>query len=269
MSEFEDLISKVPVESLIYHGKSNAFSSWLVARGEINIAERLIPFNTEDPQVAVRIREICMDIFADVREKKNRGRIINFDPNLVSGNRHIIMMGRGSLGGKGRGLAFICNMMENMDMKSLLPGINVRMPATSIIGATEFDNFLESNHLYDIAYHQSDYNLVREAFLSAQLNVTVKERLLQYIQRMKTPLAVRSSGLFEDSLIRPFSGVYSTYLIPNNHPDENVRLEQLITAVKLVYASVFTEDARSYFQAINYMIEEEKNGCNHPTGCGT
>lgn len=258
LHEFEDLIAKVPVESLEYHGKTNAFSSWLVARGEINIAERLIPFKTDEFANIGKIREICLNIFADVREKKNRGRIINFDPLMVTGNRYIVMMGRGSLGGKGRGLAFICNMMENIDMKALLPGINVRMPATSIIGATEFDNFLESNNLYDIAYHQSDYNLIREAFLAAEINETVEERLLQYIQLTKQPLAVRSSGLFEDSLIRPFSGVYSTYLIPNNHPDEQVRFDQLVTAVKLVYASVFTEDARSYFQAINYKIEEEK-----------
>jgi hypothetical protein len=258
LHEFEDLISKVPVESLVYHGRTNAFSSWLVARGEINIAERLIPFKTEEFSDAAKIREVCLNIFADVREKKNRGRIINFDPLMLTGNRYIVMMGRGSLGGKGRGLAFICNMMENIDMKSLLPGINIRMPATSIIGATEFDIFLESNNLYDIAYHQTDYSQIRDAFLTAEINETVKERLLQYIQLQKQPLAVRSSGLFEDSLIRPFSGVYSTYLIPNNHPDENVRFEQLVTAVKLVYSSVFTEDARSYFQAINYKIEEEK-----------
>jgi hypothetical protein len=258
LHEFEDILAKVPIESLHYHGRTNAFSSWLVARGEINIAERLIPFKTEDFSDPELIREICLNTFADIREKKNRGRIINFDPLMLTGNRYVVMMGRGSLGGKGRGLAFICNMMENIDMKSLLPGINIRMPATSIIGATEFDNFLESNNLYDIAYHQTDYNRIREAFLAAELNDTVKERLYQYIVLQKQPLAVRSSGLFEDSLIRPFSGVYSTYLIPNNHPDENVRFEQLVTAIKLVYSSVFTEDARSYFQAINYKIEEEK-----------
>jgi hypothetical protein len=258
LHEFEDILAKVPIESLLYHSRTNAFSSWLVARGEINIAERLIPFKTEDFPDPELIREICLNTFADIREKKNRGRIINFDPLMLTGNRYVVMMGRGSLGGKGRGLAFICNMMENIDMKSFLPGINIRMPATSIIGATEFDNFLESNNLYDIAYHQTDYNRIREAFLAAELNESVKERLFQYIQLQKQPLAVRSSGLFEDSLIRPFSGVYSTYLIPNNHPDENVRFEQLLTAIKLVYSSVFTDDARSYFQAINYKIEEEK-----------
>lgn len=258
LHEFEELVKIVPVESLVYHGRSNDFSTWLMARGEINIAERLIPYKTEEFDDPAKIREICLRIFDDVHEKRNRGRIINFDPLLVNGNRYIVRLGRGSLGGKGRGLAFMCNMMENIDMKALLPGINIRMPATAIIGAIEFDKFLEANDLYDVAYHQTDFKKVNDAFLSASLSSTLKERLLQYVRQVKTPLAVRSSGLFEDSLLRPFSGVYSTYLIPNSHPDENVRFEQLRTAVKLVYASVFSDDARAYFNAINYKIEEEK-----------
>jgi len=258
LHEFEELVKIVPVESLVYHGRSNDFSTWLMARGEINIAERLIPYKTEEFDDPAKIREICLRIFDDVHEKRNRGRIINFDPLLVNGNRYIVRLGRGSLGGKGRGLAFMCNMMENIDMKALLPGINIRMPATAIIGAIEFDKFLEANDLYDVAYHQTDFKKVNDAFLKASLSSTLKERLLKYVRQVKTPLAVRSSGLFEDSLLRPFSGVYSTYLIPNSHPDENVRFEQLRTAVKLVYASVFSDDARAYFNAINYKIEEEK-----------
>ena len=258
LHEFEELIMHVPAESLVYHGKSNDFSTWLMARGEINIAERLIPYKTDEFDDPLKIRDIFLSIFADVHEKRNRGRIINFDPLLVSGNRYIVRMGRGSLGGKGRGLAFMCNMMENIDMKALIPGINIRMPATAVIGAIEFDKFLESNDLYDIAYHQTNFKKVNEAFLNASLSSTLKERLLQYVRQVNQPLAVRSSGLFEDSLLRPFSGVYSTFLIPNSHPDENVRFEQLRTAVKLVYASVFSDDARAYFNAINYKIEEEK-----------
>ena len=258
LHEFEELIRTVPVESLVYHGQSNDFSTWLVARGEINIAERLIPYKTEEFDDPSKIRDICLSVFADVHEKRNRGRIINFDPLLVNGNRYIVRMGRGSLGGKGRGLAFMSNMMENIDMKALIPGINIRMPATAVIGAIEFDKFLESNNLYDIAYHQTDFKKVNDAFLKATLSSTLKDRLLQYVRQVNQPLAVRSSGLFEDSLLRPFSGVYSTFLIPNNHPDENVRFDQLRTAVKLVYASVFSDDARAYFSAINYKIEEEK-----------
>ena len=143
-------------------------------------------------------------------------------------------------------------------MKALIPGINIRMPATTIIGAIEFDNFMEANNLFDVAYHQTDFALVNEQFLKANLSNTLNERLLQYVRQVNKPLAVRSSGLFEDSLLQPFSGVYSTYLIPNSHPDENVRFEQLRTAVKLVFASVFSDDARAYFNAVNYKIEEEK-----------
>ena len=258
LHEFETLVAEVPVESLVYHGRSNDFSTWLLARGEINIAERLIPYKTEDFDHPSKIRDICLSVFADVHEKRNRGRIINFDPALLNGSRYLVRMGLGSLGGKGRGLAFMCNLMENIDMKALIPGINIRMPSTAVIGVVEFDNFMETNNLYDIAYHQSDYRQVKGEFLKANLSDALKERLLQYVRQVNRPLAVRSSGLFEDSLLHPFSGVYSTYLIPNNHPDENVRFEQLRTAVKLVYASVFSDDARSYFNAINYKIEEEK-----------
>ncbi len=258
LHEFEKLLAEVPIESLFYHGKSNDFSTWLVARGEINIAERLIPYKTDDFDDPSKLRDICLSVFADVHEKRNRGRIINFDPTLLNGNRYIVRMGLGSLGGKGRGLAFMSNLVENIDMKALLPGINIRMPATAIIGAIEFDNFMEANNLFDVAYHQTDFNLVNEQFLNANLSSGLNERLFQYVQQINHPLAVRSSGLFEDSLLQPFSGVYSTYLIPNNHPDVNVRFEQLRTAVKLVYASVFSDEARAYFNAVNYKIEEEK-----------
>ena len=258
LHEFEELVSKVPMESLLYHGQANGFSTWLMARGEINMAERLIPYKAEDFDNTEKLRDLCLKVFADVREKKNRGRIVNFDSSLITGNRYIVRMGLGSLGGKGRGLAFMSNLLENIDMKTILNGINIRMPATAIIGAIEFDKFLESNDLFDIAFRSSDQEKIKNAFLAGDLSVSLKDKLMQYIQHIKEPLAIRSSGLFEDSLLQPFSGVYDTYLIPNNHPDSEIRFEQLMNAIKLIYASVFSNDARSYFQAINYKIEEEK-----------
>lgn len=258
LHEFEELVAKVPVESLVYHARRNAFSTWLMARGEINIAEALLPYRVEDFEEPSRIRDLCLTVFNKIREKKNRGQIVNFDPNLVQSNRYVLRLGRGSLGGKGRGLAFISSLIENIDLKKLIPGINIRLPSTAIIGSMEFDKFLEMNNLYDIAYHQKEYDVIRDNFLASELSITLKERLFQYVQRMKQPLAIRSSGLFEDSLLRPFSGVYATYLIPNNHEDVNVRFEQLMTAVKLIYSSIFTPDAQAYFEAINYKIEEEK-----------
>ncbi|MCK9410758.1 MAG: pyruvate, phosphate dikinase [Prolixibacteraceae bacterium] len=258
LHEFEELVAKVPMESLLFHARENGFSTWLMARGEINMAERLIPFKVEDFENPERLRDFILSVFSDVSEKKNRGRIVNFDASLITGNRYIVRMGLGSLGGKGRGLAFMSNLLENIDMKAILPGINIRMPATSIIGAIEFDKFLESNNLFGLAFHTADQEHIKEAFLAGDLGISMKDKLLQYIQQITQPLAVRSSGLFEDSLLQPFSGVYDTYLIPNNHPNPEIRFEQLQNAIKLIYASVFSNDARSYFQAINYKIEEEK-----------
>ncbi len=258
LHEFEELVAKIPMESLLYHARNNGFSTWLMARGEINMAERLIPYKAEDFENTEKLRDFCLSVFTDVREKKNRGRIINFDSTLIAGNRYIVRMGLGSLGGKGRGLAFMSNLLENIDMKTILKGINIRMPATSIIGAIEFDKFLESNDLFGLAFHSTDQEKIKTAFLAGNLSISLKDKLMQYVQHEPAPLAIRSSGLFEDSLLHPFSGVYDTYLIPNNHPDPEVRFDQLCNAIKLIYASVFSNDARSYFQAINYKIEEEK-----------
>ncbi|MCX6221563.1 MAG: pyruvate, phosphate dikinase [Bacteroidia bacterium] len=258
LHEFEALVAKVPMESLLFHARENGFSTWLMARGEINMAERLIPYKVEDFEDTARLRDFIISVFSDVSEKKNRGRIVNFDASLIAGNRYIVRMGLGSLGGKGRGLAFMSNLLENIDMKAILPGINIRMPATSIIGAIEFDKFLESNNLFELAFHTADQERIKDAFLAGDLGISLKDKLMQYIHQIGQPLAVRSSGLFEDSLLQPFSGVYDTYLIPNNHPDPEIRFEQLQNAIKLIYASVFSNDARSYFQAINYKIEEEK-----------
>lgn len=258
LEEFESYLKIVPEESLVYHGSKNDFSSWMMARGEIKIAERLIPFKIENFQDPSRIREVCLAIFRDVKEKKNRGRVIRFDPELIYGNRWLLLMGNGSLGGKGRGLAFISHLIANIDMKVLLPGINIRMPATVIIGASEFDRFIQHNNLYEFAYHKSDFEELRVEFLHGELSPSLCENLSQYINLVTQPLAVRSSGLFEDSLVHPCSGVYATYLIPNNHAEASVRLEQLTTAIKLVFASVFSDQAKAFFGSLNYKIEEEK-----------
>lgn len=258
MAEFQEMIRIVPENALAYHGKRNSFSTWLMARGEINIAEQLLPYRFEDFKNSDELRKFCLDVFEKVRIQKLRGSIIEFDPTLVTGKRFVIRLGNGSLGGKGRGMAFMCNFIENIDFAKIIPDINLRIPATAVIGAMEFDKFLETNNLFEEIYSTNDYERIKNIFLESQFSDELKERLHSYLEKMNKPLAIRSSGLFEDSLTQPFSGVYATYLIPNNHPDPEVRYQQLETAIKLVYASIFTESAMSYFDAVNYKIEEEK-----------
>ncbi|HZL12273.1 MAG TPA: PEP/pyruvate-binding domain-containing protein [Prolixibacteraceae bacterium] len=258
MVEFQEMFRIVPETALAYHGKRNSFSTWLMARGEINIAELLLPYRLEDFKNTNDLRQFCLDVFEEVRNQKFRGSIIDFEPSLVSGNRYVMRLSKGSLGGKGRGMAFMCNFIENIDFAQIIPELNIRIPATAVIGTSEFDQFLETNDMFEEIYSTNDYERIKGIFLESQFSEELQERLYKYLEGMDKPLAIRSSGLFEDSLTQPFSGVYATYLIPNNHPDIEVRFQQLETAIKLVYASIFTESAMSYFDAVNYNIEEEK-----------
>jgi hypothetical protein len=258
MAEFQEMFKIIPEMALAYHGRRNSFSTWLMARGEINIAEQLLPYRFEDFKNSDDLRKFCLDVFEKVRIQKLRGSIIDFDPTLVTGKRFVMRLGSGSLGGKGRGMAFMCNFIENIDFAKIIPEINIRIPATAVIGASDFDKFLETNDLYEEIYSTNDYERIKSIFIESQFSEELKDRLHKYLEKMDKPLAIRSSGLFEDSLTQPFSGVYATYLIPNNHPDIEVRFQQLETAIKLVYASIFTESAMSYFDAVKYKIEEEK-----------
>jgi hypothetical protein len=258
LAEFQEMFRIIPETALVYHSQRNSFSTWLMARGEINIAEQLLPYRFEDFKNSNDLRQFCLDVFERSRIQKIRGSIVGFDPSLVSGNRYVVSLGKGSLGGKGRGMAFMSNFIENIDFARIIPEMNIRIPATAVIGAMEFDKFLETNDMFDEIYSSNDYERTKSIFLQGQFSKELQERLYSYLEKMKLPLAIRSSGLFEDSLVQPFSGVYATYLIPNNHPDIVIRYQQLETAIKLVYASIFTESAMSYFDAVNYKIEEEK-----------
>lgn len=258
LEEFEEKLKFIPDESLLFHSKRNGISTWLMARGEINIAKKLRRYQIEDFKTVMELRKFCLDVFEASRNKQLRGRIISFRPNIINSNHYIVRLGRGSLGGKGRGLAFLSNFIENIYFKKLIKDINISIPKTAIIGVDEYDNFIEKNRLYDKIYLDKNYKKVKDLFLKGEIPEKLGKKLRQYLEEMKQPLAVRSSGLFEDSLMQPFAGVYATYLLPNNHPDIEVRYKQLITAIKLVYASIFTPEAQSYFSAVDYKIEEEK-----------
>ncbi|NQU85777.1 MAG: pyruvate, phosphate dikinase, partial [Mariniphaga sp.] len=256
--EFQEKFKIIPDSVLEYHSRRNSFSTWLMARGEINMAKQLIPIKFEDFESTQELKERCLQVFEKEKLEKLRGRIINFNSSLVSSNRFIMRLAKGSLGGKGRGIAFISNFIENIDFHKLIPKINIRIPATAVIGALEYDKFLEMNNLYEDVHNHYDFEITKKLFLEAELDSKISKRLWKYIENVKSPLAVRSSGLFEDSLLQPFSGVYATFLIPNNNPDINIRYQHLVTAVKLVYASIYTESAQAYFDAVKYKIEEEK-----------
>lgn len=260
IEEFKQKLLSIPDESLIYHSIRNGISTWLMARREITLAKHLRRYHLEDFKTPAEVRKFILRVFQAAELKKLKGRIINFNPKLVNSNRYITRLGKGSFGGKGRGMAFLSHFIENVDFKKLIPHLKIEIPKTAIIGVEEFDNFIENNQLSAIIYSDRSYEEIKTAFLAAPLTEKLREKLREYLEVMHQPLAVRSSGLFEDSLSQPFAGVYATYLLPNNHPDFERRLQELEQAVKLVYSSIFTDSSKAYFHAIDCMIEEEKMG---------
>jgi Pyruvate phosphate dikinase, AMP/ATP-binding domain len=258
LKEFEELLKTIPEESLLYHARKDHFSMWLMARGEIQVAKILNPAKVTDFKDPANLREYLLSVIQSFRNEQNIGKVIPFEESALSDETNIVSLTEGALGGKGRGLAFINTLIYNYDFSQHVPNISIRTPVTSIIGTDEFEYFLDRNKLREKAVSEEDYESLRPLFLEGKLTETLVRKLKIIIKCITRPLAIRSSGLFEDSLNQPFAGIFETYLIPNNHPDPKVRLEQLMNAIKLVYASVFSKVAKGYIEAINYKIDQEK-----------
>ena len=259
MDEFEELLAVIPEETLIYHAERNHFSLWLMARGEIHVAEILATIKIDDFYDVEELRKFLIETVKKIKYEKNKGKIVDFIESELGNPSTIVSLDSGALGGKGRGIAFIQTLVYRYDIRGFFPDIKIKTPTTAIIGTDQYDSFLDNNNLRDIVFNSDiSYEELKRLFLKARLTDDLVKKLKVLLKHMKRPLAVRSSGLFEDSLMQPFAGIFETYIVPNSHPDLKVRLRQLVNAIKMVYASVFTPKARSYINAINYKIEEEK-----------
>lgn len=258
MKEFEAYLQTVPEDSLVYHSMKNHFSLWLMARGEVKIAKMINPIGVSDFKSLKELREFLIDIIRKRRREMNKGKVVNFEESAVIDETNVVSLSGGSLGGKGRGLAFINTLIYSFELGRLIPGINIKTPITAIIGTDEFDMFMERNHLWEKVKTEKDFNVLQKYFLEGSLSYTLEKELKIFIRLINKPLAVRSSSLFEDSMSQPFSGIFRTYLLPNNHVEPEIRFRQLSEAIKLVFSSIYSRNARTYFEAINYKVEQEK-----------
>ncbi len=257
LKEFQTQLRTIPDESILYHARKNHFSLWLMARGEIQVARILHPARIKDFNNAREIRDYLMMIIEKHRNEQNKGKIVPFEAAAIDDPTNVVSLSEGNLGGKGRGLAFVNNLIYNYDFKQHIPDIHIITPKTSVIGTHEFSAFMERKNLLNKVLKEDDQHVIKEWFLENSLSFSLQRRLKRLLRILKKPLAVRSSGMFEDSLQQPFAGIFETYLLPNNHPSLSVRQKQLEQAIKLVYASAFSKTARGYVEAINYKIEEE------------
>ncbi|MBN2892978.1 MAG: pyruvate, phosphate dikinase [Bacteroidales bacterium] len=259
LDDFEYFLDKIPDESLMYHALRNHFSLWLMVRGEISFAEILARLRSEDFKDISHIRGFLMKTIKRLRYEKTKGKLVEFKETELDNQSSVVTLSSGALGGKGRGLVFINKLVYGFGLDQKFADINIKTPSTFIIGTDTFDEFIETNNLRDVIFNKDISNLdLRKIFLNAWLSEEVVDKLRIIVRVIRKPLAVRSSGLFEDSLMQPFAGVFETYIIPNSNKEYEKRLQQLIDAIKLVYASVFSPISRSYIEAIDYKIEEEK-----------
>ncbi len=258
MKEFEAYLKTIPEDSLAYHAMKNHFSLWLMARGEVVIAKMINPVKISDFGSLTEVREYLIDVIRKRRREMNKGKIVSFDESAVIDETNVVSMAGGSLGGKGRGLAFINTLIYSFDLGRLLPDINIKTPVTAIIGTDEFDIFMETNHLWESVKTERNFTELQKLFLQGHLSFPLEKKLRILSKHFNKPLAVRSSSLFEDSMSQPFSGVFGTYILPNNSSDPEKRFLQLTDAIKLVFSSIYSDNARTYFEAIGHKIEQEK-----------
>lgn len=250
-------LSEVPDESLVYHAGRNHFSSWFKARTEFELASMLKPRRVTDFSTPSVLREYLIDTLTDYLRAVQRHVITEFDPHNHDEFSAFSKIGNGSLGGKGRGLAFMHKILSRVSPE--IDDVEISIPQTVVLASDIFEEFLEVNDLRSLVHYadaMSDQEIL-DAFRNGGFPPGLRPDLGAFLETVGEPLAVRSSSILEDSVYQPFAGVYATVMLPNNHPSQDVRLAQLLEAVKVVYASTYFRKARSYLESTPYRIEEE------------
>lgn len=258
LKSLEEALHTVPGESLRYHAERNHFSKWLKARTEFAVAHRLRPRRTTDWETIEGLRDELIQSIHEYRDQQKRGLVADFGRETFDATSSFSRIGGGSLGGKARGLAFATHLFEEAKLGERFPGVRVTVPACVVVATEVFEELVERNDLADFAMGCADDEEIVRRFLAAEFPASVHADLAAYLDVVRYPIAVRSSSLLEDSLYRPFAGVYATYMLPNNHPAARLQVEELVSAIKRVYASTFSQHAKAYLANTPYRLEEEK-----------
>lgn len=257
LKELQDNIFKIPENSMHYHVSRNHMSRWLAARAIFPVSEFLKHITWHKLQDVDKHRQIIFDAIVAYRHMKNFGVVAVFNKDRFDTYSHFARIGDGSLGGKGRGLAFLDNIVKNHEAFRQFPSAKVSIPKTVVLCTDLFDQFMDRNHLWERALSDASDAEILQDFLAAELPESLIEDFGTIIEATQKPLAIRSSSLLEDSHYQPFAGIYSTYMIPYSENREQM-LRDLSNAVKGVYASVYYRDSKAYMTATQNVIDQEK-----------
>jgi len=253
--DLREIIEKIPIESLVFHAQNDHFSGWLSSRGEFEAGRQIKPFKVSEFEDAEDLRKLIITSLDRILQER-LGTIVDFDRLGYHPQSRFIRLRPGSLGGKGRGIAFLIYLRSlfGSGFTKEFPNIDIKIPKTYVIGTDEFEKFMNSNNLYEVAHSDASDRLIKELFVNANISESLWSDLEFIFKDIKHPLAVRSSNIFEDSLFHPFSGIFATYMIPNCNPTLEERINHLVTAIKLVYASTYLRLARSYTETIGVSL---------------
>ena len=257
LKELQDNIFKIPNDSMLYHISRNHMSRWLCARAIFPVSAFLKNVTWQKLQDVDAHRQIIFDAIVQYRHMKNLGIVAVFDRMKFDKYAHFARIGEGSLGGKGRGLAFLDNVIKRHPEFNQYANATVQIPKTVVLCTDIFDEFMESNNLYPIALSDASDDEILKHFLRAQLPDSLIADFFTFFEATKSPIAIRSSSLLEDAHYQPFAGIYSTYMIPYLE-DKYQMLQMLACAIKGVYASVFYRDSKAYMTATSNVIDQEK-----------
>ena len=257
LKQLQDNIFKIPNDSMLYHVSRNHMSRWLAARAIFPVSQFLKKITWHKLQDVDAHRHIIFDAIVQYRHMKNIGEVAVFDRTKFDQFAHFARIGDGSLGGKGRGLAFLDNVIKRHPEFNQFANATVQIPKTVVLCTDVFDQFMENNNLYPIALSELPDEEILKHFLKAQLPDALIEDFFIFFEATKSPIAIRSSSLLEDSHYQPFAGIYSTYMIPWLS-DKYAMLEMLAAAIKSVYASVYYRDSKAYMKATKNVIDQEK-----------
>lgn len=256
----QDSIFKISDASLLYHVSQNNISRWLYSRAMFPLAEFLknikVDNNIED--YMLKVREIIFNAIVYYRKIKNKGVVAIFQRDRFDQYSNFARIGEGSMGGKGRGLAFLDAMIKRNTQFELFEHVQITLPRTLVLCTDNFSEFMESNNLYPVALSDINNEEILKHFLKARLPQQLIADLMTFLDAVKSPIAVRSSSLLEDSHYQPFAGIYSTYMVPYNAESSTQMLVMVTEAIKAVYASVFYRDSKAYMTATKNVIDEEK-----------
>jgi CheY-like chemotaxis protein len=259
LKTLEEQLQVVPDESIRFHAERNHFSNWLKARTEFWLAHRLRPHKITDFASVGDLRNELIHSLRLYREIQQRGVITEFNKETFDTKNSFARIGLGSLGGKARGLGFLNTLITNYHIDQKFEQVEISVPSAVVIATDVFDRFLARNDLELFALGTiDDVELNRRFGEAAFFPEDIVQKLTEFLDINREPLAVRSSSLLEDSQYQPFAGVYQTFMIPNNNPDPAVRLRELLQSIRLVYASTFSRRAKDYMKATAYQLQEEK-----------